>query len=369
VDNYSEKDVEFMRSALALARQGLGKVWPNPSVGCIIVKNGKVISRARTADSGRPHAETIAISMAGSECNSSDMYVTLEPCAHHGKTPPCCDAIVSSGVRRVVIACADTDQRTAGLGIEALKRAGINVQVGLLGDAAREINKGYFLNREKCRPMFTVKTATSVDAKIAATDGSSKWITGPLSRRFVHLERSCHDAILTGIGTVLADDPELTVRINGVHSIAPRIVIDTDLRLPAHSRLALTLDKGPVWVFTANDKKTEESQRLVNKGVDIFYVSKGTNGHCDLNEVARILCEKGLTRILVEAGSSLAGAFLKESLCDRLLWFRSAGLIGDDGLSALKGLGISSLDQRINLFRKEIRRLDEDYLEIYEPGA
>ncbi len=369
MDKFSDKDVDYMRSALALARQGQGLVWPNPSVGCVIVKDGIVVSRARTADTGRPHAETQAISKAGAGARNADMYVTLEPCAHTGKTPPCCDAIVSAGIRRVVVACPDKDHRTDGKGIEALKRAGINVQVGLLSDTARMYNRGYFLNREQGRPMFTIKVATTLDAMIACGNGASKWITSTQTRRFAHLERANHDAVLTGIGTVLADDPELSVRLEGIHKKSPRIVIDTNLRLPVQSCILSTSMHGPVWIFTCEPEKNEKVEALSKFNVEIFRVPKNSDGHCDLFKVAAILGERGLTRVLVEAGQKLSGAFLRSGLCDRLLWFRSSGIIGGDGLSVFGAMGVSSLDQQLLFKRHESRMMGEDCLEVYERKA
>ncbi len=358
-----------MQSALAIARQGLGRVWPNPAVGCVIVKNGIVISQARTADTGRPHAETIAISKSYVDVSGSDMYVTLEPCAHTGKTPPCCEAIVSSRFRRVIIAVADTDQRTAGLGIRAIQRAGIEVRTGLFADMARDVNRGYFLNRALGRPMFTLKIAASLDAKTAMAGGESKWITSALSRRRVHLERYQHDAVLTGIGTVIADDPELTTRLKGVHCSSPRIVIDTRLRFPVRNRLLETLDLGPVWVFTCSSQNNKKYQELVDKGVEIFCVPHDNNGHCDLNSVAGILGQKGLTRVFVEAGGGLAASFITNKLCDRLLLFRSPAVIGGDGLSLIGGIGGTDLASLPVFTRKEIHLSGDDCLEIFDFNA
>lgn len=366
MNNFSKKDVEYMRSALALARRGLGRVWPNPSVGCLIVKNGIVLARARTADTGRPHAEYRAIAQAGENCTGADMYVTLEPCANHGKTPPCCELIASSGISRVVVACTDPDQRTNGSGIEQMQLSGLDVVKDVCPDTARSVNAGYFLSRMEGRPMFTLKTASTIDAKIATENGESKWITGDLSRRRVHMERDSHDAILTGIDTVIADDPELTSRLAGVHHRSVRIVLDSHLRLPLQSCILKSSQEVPTWIFTTVPENDKRFRSLLNLPVEIFSVRQDKYGHCDLYEVAMILGRRGLTRVLVEAGGRLAAAFLRQRLCDRLLWFRSQGIIGMEGISAIGPLKTEKLSDIIRGRRTEIISCGEDCLEIYE---
>ncbi len=362
-------DHHYMRSVLSLARQGLGKTWPNPSVGCVIVKNGSVIARARTADGGRPHAEKLALAKALEDVRGASAYVTLEPCFHEREGGSCAQALINSGVSRALVACTDPDQRTAGRGIAAMRAAGLEVVAGVFEGEARELNKGFFLARELGRPLFTLKTATTLDGKIATKTQESQWITGALARRRGHLERSCHDAILTGIGTVQADDPELTCRLTGVHRQPVRIVIDTNLSISHRSRILETVHKGPVWIVCANGQAVEKQKQLIDRSVDIIEVNLDKSGQCDLKELSAILAKRGLTRVLIEAGMRLNGAFLRSGLVDRLLWFRAASILGDDAYASVPGLGIERLTDLYSFERREIIPLGPDLLEIYKRQA
>lgn len=365
----SGNEGDHMRSALALARQGLGRVWPNPSVGCLIVRDGVPISRGRTGDGGRPHAEERALGAAFGPVRGATAYVTLEPCAHERKGGSCADRLVASGVRRVVVACADPDQRTSGRGIEKMRVAGLSVDCGILEKEALALNRGFVLRCTEGRPMFSVKVASTIDGKIATANGESRWITGDSARRRSHLERASHDAVLTGIGTVLADDPELSCRLAGVHGGPVRIVVDTNLRIPLQSRVLSTPQAGPVWVVAGEGVNSDKHQKLVEKGVDILCVTRDASGQCDLGNVAMVLASRGLTRVLVEGGSILSASFLRLNLCDRLLWFRAPSLIGADGLAAPGELRVRALAGRIMLERREIIPLGHDCLEIYERPA
>ncbi|MEO0719915.1 MAG: bifunctional diaminohydroxyphosphoribosylaminopyrimidine deaminase/5-amino-6-(5-phosphoribosylamino)uracil reductase RibD, partial [Pseudomonadota bacterium] len=243
-----------MRAALDLARRGLGRTWPNPAVGCVIVKDGELVSRGWTQPGGRPHAEVEALARAGSSAQGATVYVTLEPCAHHGVTPPCSEALVSAGVARVVTAFEDPDPRVAGRGHDLLRAAGIEVTTGLMETEARNVNAGYLMRRDKGRPFLTLKLASTLDGRIATSAGESKWITGEESRRRVHLLRASHDAILVGAGTARADDPGLDVRLPGLEMRSPvRIVADSRLSLPMESQLAQSTPQRPLWMLHGSE--------------------------------------------------------------------------------------------------------------------
>lgn len=303
-----DQHIFFMQQALRLAETNLGQTWPNPTVGAVIVKDGVVVGKGCTARGGRPHAETEALANAGAKANGATLYVTLEPCAHHGKTPPCTDAIIKVGIVECVIACGDSSERVNGKGIAALKAAGICVTEGVCKAEARKVNCGFFSLVEKKRPHIALKIATSSDGMIAYPQNNpTQWITGESARSEVHQLRSQYDAVLTGIGTVLADDPLLTCRIRGREDRSPvRVVLDRHHRLPKECKLMKSKDNTPLWVL---DAPTVE-------------------------DTIKLLAEKGITRLLVEAGQKLGTAFLESGMVDRIYWFRAPFDIGNAGLSA-----------------------------------
>jgi diaminohydroxyphosphoribosylaminopyrimidine deaminase/5-amino-6-(5-phosphoribosylamino)uracil reductase len=349
-----------MRTALSLARDQLGRTWPNPSVGAVIVKNGDIIASAATATGGRPHAETQAIAQAGDHCKGSTLYVTLEPCSHHGKTPPCVDAVISAGFSTVVIACGDPNPEVNGQGIAKLKAAGINVIEGICQQDAEDINRGFFSVIEKGRPFISLKIATSLDGKIADNHGKSQWITSERAREYGQLLRSQYDAIATGIGTVLADDPLLTCRLPGLEDRSPvRIVYDRRQRLPASSRLVQSAGNPPVWVVT---DKTMNNNGLYQANID--YIAIDGTSETWLENSVKQLANKGITRLLIEAGAGLSTAFLQSGLVDRMYWFRAPLVIGNDGLAAF-GDGIApSLDNAQRWHVTEHVALAPDSLDI-----
>ncbi|MDH5722818.1 MAG: bifunctional diaminohydroxyphosphoribosylaminopyrimidine deaminase/5-amino-6-(5-phosphoribosylamino)uracil reductase RibD [Alphaproteobacteria bacterium] len=354
----SEKDRYFMTVALNMASRGIGRVSPNPAVGCVIVKNGLILARAHTADSGRPHAETQALKQAGGEAQGSILYVSFEPCTHHGETPPCVDSIIKAKVKRVVIACEDPDPRVSGKGIEALENAGILVDVGILEEQAKALNIGFLRRIEKNRPHITLKLACTLDGKVALANGKSQWITGELARRHVHLMRSMSDAIMVGSGTVLHDDPKLDTRLPGIEHKSLRIVMDTDLSAPPSSKIFQDAKENPVLIlYSAGDPKSFEE-----KGVEAAQVD--TN---NLERVMEILAERGITRLFVEGGRRLHSAFLKSRLCDELLIYRAPTLLGDDALGLSEAMNINELAARYDFERKSIRTLGQDILETYTP--
>lgn len=371
----TESDRFHMLAALGLARRGLGDVWPNPTVGCVIVKDGRVIGRGRTAAGGRPHAETLALAQAGDAARGglgydlargATAYVTLEPCSHHGQTPPCAEALIAAGVARVVIAAIDPDSRVSGRGVERLRQAGVAVEVGLLAEEANEVNAGFILNRTQGRPLVTLKLATSMDGRIATRTGHSQWITGPTARAHSHRIRAQHDAVLVGIGTALADDPELTVRVAGLETRVPvSIVIDGKCSLPITSKLARAAAHRPVWIVTGNYAASDRRHALIDAGVALIDVDQDEHYRLDLPSVLKALGAKGLTRLMVEGGAGLATALMAENLVDRLVWFRSSRLIGGDGLAALGELGLDSLDQQLQFRRTEVCAVGDDLMETY----
>ena len=333
-----------MRAALALARRGLGTVWPNPAVGCVIVKDGRVVGRGWTQPGGRPHAETEALARAGAAADRSTAYVSLEPCSHHGRTPPCADALIAAGVARVVAAMEDPDPRVCGAGLARLRAAGIAVETGLCAEEAAELNAGFFSRVQRGRPLVTVKLATSLDGRIAASNGESRWITGPAARERAHLLRAMHDAVLVGTGTALADDPQLTCRLPGLADRSPvRIVLDRNLRLPTDSRLFLTAGETPTWVATLASAAPARQAELAAQGVKIVAVAPDAAAALDLAALLAQLGKEGLTRLLVEGGGRLAAALLRAGLVDRLVWMRAPIVIGGDGIPAVAGLDLDAL--------------------------
>jgi diaminohydroxyphosphoribosylaminopyrimidine deaminase / 5-amino-6-(5-phosphoribosylamino)uracil reductase len=353
-----------MALALSLARRGLGRVWPNPAVGCVAVDNdGHVVGRGWTQDGGRPHAETVALAQAGARARGATAYVSLEPCAHHGQTPPCAQALIDAGVVRVVSAVEDPDARVAGKGHAMLAAAGVSVRIGVMGSHARALNEGFFSRVVRGRPFVTLKLATTLDGKIALKNGESRWITGAEARAHTHLERSRHDAVAVGIGTVLADDPELTCRLPGVKAVGPvRIVLDTKARLPVTSQLATTARAVPVWVVSS-----QPCASLQAAGVKVLQVSATAEG-VDLAASLKALAGEGLTRVLVEGGATIASALLKAGLVDRLLWYRAPSVMGE-GIAAVTLAGLGSLKDMPRFVREETIRLGEDVLETYRPAT
>ncbi|HTW51035.1 MAG TPA: bifunctional diaminohydroxyphosphoribosylaminopyrimidine deaminase/5-amino-6-(5-phosphoribosylamino)uracil reductase RibD [Stellaceae bacterium] len=359
-------DLAHMRAALGLARRGLGNTWPNPAVGCVIVKGGRVVSRGWTQPGGRPHAEELALQRAGSEAKGATAYVTLEPCSLPGRGPACADGLIAAGVARVIAPVEDRFPRVAGTGFAKLRAAGIEVEVGLCADEANEINAGFFARVKHRRPLVTLKLATSLDGRIATASGESRWITGRAARERAHLLRATHDAVLVGTGTALADDPQLTCRLPGLESRSPvRIVIDRHLRLPANLRLFAEADQAPTWVATLASADPARQAALAKAGVKIVATGPNAAGGIDLADLLLRLGDEGLTRLLVEGGGQLAAALLRASLIDRLVWMRAPLVIGGDGLPAVAALDRAGLAgaPRFTLLSSETA--GGDLLEIY----
>ena len=359
-------DLAMMRAALVLARRGLGTVWPNPSVGCVIVKDGHVVGRGWTQRGGRPHGETEALRRAGAAAQGATAYVTLEPCSHWGKTPPCADALVAAGLRRVVVAIEDPDPRVAGGGIEALRKAGLAVEVGVCAAEAAELNAGFLQRVRLGRPLVTLKLATSLDGRIATSAGESRWITGPPARERTHLLRATHDAILVGTDTVLADDPQLTCRLPGLGDHSPvRIVIDRQLRIPPTARIITEARRVPTWLVTLSSADPGRQKSLRDAGVEVIAAEPNAAGTIDLTAVLGLLGKRGLTRLLVEGGGRLAAALLRAHLVDRLAWFHAPLLLGGDGVPAVAALNTGALTEMPQFERIGAEIIGEDGLAVF----
>jgi diaminohydroxyphosphoribosylaminopyrimidine deaminase / 5-amino-6-(5-phosphoribosylamino)uracil reductase len=336
------EDADHMAHALRLAARGLGNVWPNPAVGCVIVKDGIIVGRGWTQPGGRPHAEVRALEQAGPLAESATAYVTLEPCAHHGKTPPCAEALIAAKVARVVTALTDPDPRVSGKGHQMLRAAGITVTEGVLEAQATHLNAGFLKRITQGLPFVTLKLAASLDGRTATATGESRWITGPDARRKVHALRLNHDAVMVGSGTALADDPDLTVRDMGAVRQPVRIVLDRLLIHSPESRLGRTAKDHPVWLLhgpSAPDAARKAWQATVATLIEV----PETNGHLDLTAALQTLASKGLTRILSEGGSTIAAALVKARLVDELALFTGGVLIGSDGHPALGPLMLPTL--------------------------
>ncbi|MEE2954866.1 MAG: bifunctional diaminohydroxyphosphoribosylaminopyrimidine deaminase/5-amino-6-(5-phosphoribosylamino)uracil reductase RibD [Pseudomonadota bacterium] len=358
----------FMQIALNLAGRGLGRTWPNPSVGCVIVANGKIVGRGWTQPGGQPHAEVEALRRAGSQTNGATAYVTLEPCVHQGRTPPCTEALINSGIKKVMISLHDPDPRVNGRGIKALQNAGIKTEIGLCSEEAKKVTAGFLQRVYNSKPFITLKFATTLDGMIATGGGVSEWITGETSRRLGHLLRANHDAVLIGSQTAEKDNPLLTCRLPGMRECSPiRIIVASSLRLPLSHKLIQTALEIPTWFFTVSNSQQDNkiSKAYEKAGVKLFIVKPDEKGKPNLLEVVEALGKKGITRLLVEGGGKIASSFLKEALVDEIFWFRAAKIIGGDGVQAISKMGIENIKDTIQVKRLSVEIMGEDVLERY----
>ena len=365
----TDDDLGYMRNALALARRGLGQVWPNPAVGCVLVHDGDVVGRGWTQPGGRPHAETEALARAGDRSKGATAYVTLEPCSHHGRTPPCAQALIDAQISRAVIAIADPDPRVDGGGIEALTKAGITVDVGLCSEEAAQLNTGFFNRLSKKRPFVTLKCASTVDGRIATRTGDSQWITGEAARSAGHLLRATHDAVLVGSLTALDDNPSLTCRLPGLEGRSPvRIVLDGRMQLPLTHDLVVTAKETPTWMVTlVSNSKDQLSRREAysEAGLMIIDVDADIDGHPDLAQALGKISEEGVTRLMVEGGGQIAASFISARMVDEIVWFRAPCIIGGDGLPALSDMGVALLSDAVRPVRLSSRTLGDDIVDHY----
>jgi diaminohydroxyphosphoribosylaminopyrimidine deaminase/5-amino-6-(5-phosphoribosylamino)uracil reductase len=362
-----EADRRFMQMALLLGRRGQGRTWPNPAVGAVVVKDGVIVGRGWTQPGGRPHAEPEALRRAGAAARGATLYVTLEPCSHFGKSPPCADAILAAEIARVVAAIEDPNPEVAGKGFARLRAAGIAVDTGLLATEAAHDHAGHIRRIRDKRPHVVLKLAVSADDKIAGVGHKPVAITGEAARTRVHLLRAQSDAILVGIGTVLADDPLLTCRLPGMEARSPvRVVLDRALRIPGTSRLVRSARETALWVATSELSEAAAAARLGAAGAQVIRIPPGEGRGLDLQAVLHALAERGITRLMVEGGSRVAASFVAAGLVDEVWLLRGPEPIGDGGISALDALPLSSITQSPAYKLRANETLDKDALTIYE---
>ncbi|HYP56841.1 MAG TPA: bifunctional diaminohydroxyphosphoribosylaminopyrimidine deaminase/5-amino-6-(5-phosphoribosylamino)uracil reductase RibD [Beijerinckia sp.] len=332
----AETDARFMAAALALGRRGLGVCAPNPAVGALIVKDGVVLGRGWTKPGGRPHAETEALRDAG-DARGATLYVTLEPCSHHGVTPPCAEAIIKAGIARVVSALDDPDPRVSGRGHKMLLDAGVEVTTGVLAGEAHAANLGHILRVQIKRPMVTLKLAMTADGYVAGAEYDPRLaITGLAANGLVHVMRSMHDAIMVGSGTIAADDPLLTVRLPGLEARKPwRVVLDSNLRLPLHARLARAARAVPTLVIAAEAASETAAARLREVHIEVEHVRRDSANHLDLASALQLLAAKGITRVFTEGGPGIADALIGQGLADEIILFTALKPLGYEGVPGL----------------------------------
>jgi len=362
-------DRRFMQLALALGRRGLGRTWPNPAVGAVVVKDGVIVGRGWTQAGGRPHAERVALAHAGDAARGATLYVTLEPCSHIGKSPPCTDAVIAAGIKRVVSAIEDPNPEVAGQGHTRLRAAGITVDIGLGAVEAARDHAGHFRRVRDKRPHVILKLAVSADDKIAAAGHKPVAVSGEPAKPLMHLLRAQCDAILVGIGTVRSDDPLLTCRLPGMEARSPvRLVLDRALRISGTSRLVQSARATPLWVLTSSLAEAAAAMRLGAAGAQVIRVAAASASQpgLDLLAVLQALAERGITRLLVEGGARVASSFVSADLVDEFWLLRGSQRIGADGVPALDGMPLATITQSPGYRVRASESLDRDTLTIYE---
>lgn len=365
MDSFAD-DTRYMRLALHLGRRGLGNAWPNPAVGAVVVMDGAIVGRGWTQPGGRPHAETEALLRAGEAAKGATIYVTLEPCSHHGKTPPCADAIVAAGITRVVSALEDPNPEVAGQGVARLRDAGVEVDTGLCEDEARRAHAGHIRRVRDGRPHVTVKFAVSSDGKAGLAGRRPVQISGEAARSRVHMMRAMNDAVLIGIGTALADNPLLTCRVPGLQKRSPvRVVLDSELRLPLEHALVETARETPLWMIAAPDASADREKMLQDAGVEVLRSRRGAGG-LDLARALQMLGGRGITRLLVEPGPMIAAAFLKADLIDEAVVIRAPAALGPEAIDAIEGLPLKTLTDSLKFRIAAQDKLGADQLTAYE---
>jgi len=362
-------DRRFMQLALALGRRGLGRTWPNPAVGAVVVKDGVIVGRGWTQAGGRPHAEPVALAHAGEAARGATLYVTLEPCSHIGKSPPCTDAVIAAGIKRVVSAIEDPNPEVAGQGHTRLRAAGITVDIGLGAVEAARDHAGHFRRVRDKRPHVILKLAVSADDKIAAAGHKPVAVSGEPAKSRMHLLRAQCDAILVGIGTVRSDDPLLTCRLPGMEARSPvRLVLDRALRISGTSRLVQSARATPLWVLTSSLAEAAAAMRLGAAGAQVIRVAAASASQPGLDLLAALqaLAERGITRLLVEGGARVASSFVSADLVDEFWLLRGSQPIGADGVPALDGMPLATITQSPGYRVRASESLDRDTLTIYE---
>ncbi len=355
----TEADRRFMRLAIALGQRGLGRVWPNPAVGCVLVREGRILGRGWTQPGGRPHAEVMAL--RNCDARGATAYVSLEPCAHHGQTPPCADALIKAGVARVVTALTDPDPRVAGRGHAMLRGAGIEVVERVETEAAARANAGFLLRVTQGRPFVTLKLALTLDGRIATASGQSRWITGPEARRMVHALRARHDAVLVGAGTARADDPDLQVRGLGVTHQPVRVVAARGLGVDAGGRLGASAREIPVWLLHGPDAPEDARARWRDRGAGLIGADFGADG-LHVAGMLRALADRGITRVFCEGGGTLAAQLLRAGMVDAVMVFSAGKFIGSEGLAGIGDLALRELADAASFELVETRAVGSDIL-------
>lgn len=357
-------DLKHMKRALSLARKGMGKTSPNPAVGCVIVKDGVVIGEGWHKKAGGPHAEIFALEMAGTAARNADVYVTLEPCCHSGKTPPCSEALIAAGVKRVFAAMADPNSKVNGNGFRALEKAGIITECGLMEDEARALNLAFIKHVTTGLPYVIYKCAMTLDGKIATFTGESRWISGAESRRFVHRLRSRCDGVMVGVDTIIADDPQLTVRhVRGKNPW--RIIVDSTLRTPESVNVS-SESLAQKTIIATTEQNPRVHLRYLQRGVSIL-VCRERNGKVDMEDMLKQLGERNIQSILLEGGSRVAGEALKQGLIDECIFFYAPKVIGSDGFSPLAITGISSMDKALIFTDVSVQKAGPDIIITARP--
>jgi diaminohydroxyphosphoribosylaminopyrimidine deaminase / 5-amino-6-(5-phosphoribosylamino)uracil reductase len=360
-------DRRFMELALALGRRGQGRTWPNPAVGAVVVKDGIIVGRGWTQPGGRPHAEPEALRRAGEAARGATLYVTLEPCSHFGKSPPCVDAVIAAGIARVVSAIEDPNPEVAGQGHARLRAAGITVDIGLCATEAAHDHAGHFRRIRDKRPHVILKLAVSADDKIAAAGHKPVAITGEAARTRVHLLRAQCDAVLVGIGTVLADDPLLTCRLPGMEARSPvRVVLDRALRIPGTGKLVHSARQTPLWVIASETAEAPAAMKLGAAGTQVIRIAPTSAPGLDLPAVLHALAEKGITRLMVEGGARVASSFISAGLADEIWLLRGPDPVAADGVPALDALPLAAITQSPAFKVRASETLGKDTLTIYE---
>jgi diaminohydroxyphosphoribosylaminopyrimidine deaminase/5-amino-6-(5-phosphoribosylamino)uracil reductase len=359
-----QQDTLYMTEALRLAEQAHGRTSPNPMVGAVVVKDGRVIGKGYHTKSGMPHAEIEAFRSASEVLQGATLYVTLEPCCHYGKTPPCTDAIIRARIRRVVAAMVDPNPRVSGKGIQQLRDAGIEVEVGLLEQEARRLNEAFIKHQISGLPFVIAKFAMSLDGKIATKTGESKYLTNEASRAYVHTLRDQVDAIMVGIGTILADDPLLTTRLPDNQGQNPhRLIVDTHLSIPLTAKVVADTSEAKTTIFTAEHPDQQKILNLHEKGVDIQTVAYDEDGKLNLRQIFERLGQQQIVSILLEGGAELNGSAFRYHLVDKVLVFLAPMIIGGkDARSPVEGIGIEALCDAVRLYQVTTQRFGDDIL-------
>ncbi len=355
---------KHMAHALRLGARGMGQVWPNPAVGCIIEKDGRILGRGATQAGGRPHAETVALAQAGTQAHGATAHVTLEPCAHVGHTPPCAQALIDAGIAHVSYAIDDPDPRVSGRGAAMLRAAGVQVTSGIMADAARADHAGFLKRVTQGLPFMTLKLASSLDGRIAMASGESQWITAPPARAHVHGLRSLHDAVMVGSNTALADDPLLTVRGMGAVRQPVRVVVDGRLRFGADKQLGRSVDFAPVWLLHGQNAPMPARQAWADAGAKLIETPL-QNKQLDLRAAMAALAAQGITRVLCEGGGGLAAALLRAGLVDQIALYTAGLAIGGAGLPSIADLGLPKLADAPRPRLMESRQIGPDLFSLW----